>query len=212
MILVLYFIISKMFLFFLQFFKNLIYLVFVQIITILNLLNTTTLKDEATGGFDEYVYPKWSVILGWMIFVCCVIPVPLIFVLNYIREYRKIPPQPTVCSLIYSSLFLFLFHEQKKTIPTAANNYQPVPRYLAAFTENNSPAEDWGPKKRANHYGAYAHLNDLPTKAKKKPHYYNPQLSTLTNNSFDVNNVDNPVFYHDFYANNRDENIFSERF
>jgi hypothetical protein len=33
------------------------------------------------------------------------------------------------------------------------------PRYLEAFTQNNSPRYDWGPKKRINHYGLYAHLN-----------------------------------------------------
>ncbi len=33
------------------------------------------------------------------------------------------------------------------------------PRYIEAFTQNNSPRYDWGPKKRINHYGLYAHLN-----------------------------------------------------
>lgn len=27
------------------------------------------------------------------------------------------------------------------------------------MTENNRPRLDWGPKKRVNHYGPYAHLN-----------------------------------------------------
>jgi hypothetical protein len=33
------------------------------------------------------------------------------------------------------------------------------PRYIEAFTQNNSPRYDWGPKKKINHYGLYAHLN-----------------------------------------------------
>ena len=32
------------------------------------------------------------------------------------------------------------------------------PRYLQSITENNSPRFDWGPKKKANHYGLYSHL------------------------------------------------------
>jgi hypothetical protein len=41
------------------------------------------------------------------------------------------------------------------------NDYLDKPRYLEAITENNSPRYDWGPKKRINHYGLYAHLNAL---------------------------------------------------
>jgi hypothetical protein len=44
------------------------------------------------------------------------------------------------------------------------NNYLETPTYLKAITENNSPRYDWGPKKRINHYGLYAHLNSLQTK------------------------------------------------
>lgn len=40
-------------------------------------------------------------------------------------------------------------------------DYLEKPRYLGAISENNSPRFDWGPKKKANHYGRYAHLNDL---------------------------------------------------
>ncbi|CAF1607791.1 unnamed protein product, partial [Didymodactylos carnosus] len=38
-------------------------------------------------------------------------------------------------------------------------NYDEKPRYLEAFTRNNAPAHDWGPKKNANRIGNYAHLN-----------------------------------------------------
>ena len=42
-----------------------------------------------------------------------------------------------------------------------SNDYMEKPQYLQAITENNSPRYDWGPKKRINHYGLYAHLNTL---------------------------------------------------
>jgi hypothetical protein len=41
------------------------------------------------------------------------------------------------------------------------NNYLEKPRYIKAITQNNSPRYDWGPKKRINHYGLYAHLSRL---------------------------------------------------
>jgi hypothetical protein len=44
------------------------------------------------------------------------------------------------------------------------NDYLETPTYLEAITKNNSPRDDWGPKKRINHYGLYAHLNTLYTK------------------------------------------------
>ncbi len=40
-------------------------------------------------------------------------------------------------------------------------NYIEKPRYIEAVTRNNSPRYDWGPKKRINHYGLYAHLSTL---------------------------------------------------
>jgi hypothetical protein len=71
--------------------------IFVKIITALNLLNTNTLTEKAAAGFDEYVYPKWSAVLGWMIFACCVMPIPLYFIFNYIREYRQLSATSSVC-------------------------------------------------------------------------------------------------------------------
>ena len=35
------------------------------------------------------------------------------------------------------------------------------PRYLEAITQNNSPRYDWGPKKRVNQFGLYAHLQTV---------------------------------------------------
>jgi hypothetical protein len=40
-------------------------------------------------------------------------------------------------------------------------DYMGKPRYLEAITRNNSPRPYWGPKKKVNHYGRYAHLNAL---------------------------------------------------
>ena len=49
-----------------------------------------------------------------------------------------------------------VFHEE--------NPHSEKPIYLRAFTENNSPRNDWGPKKRVNQYGLYAYLNTSTTK------------------------------------------------
>ena len=39
------------------------------------------------------------------------------------------------------------------------DDLQGKPIYLAALKENNLPADSWGPRRRAHHYGPYAHLN-----------------------------------------------------
>jgi hypothetical protein len=48
------------------------------------------LKNEANGGFEAYVYPEWSTIVGWFIFAGCIIPIPLVYIVNYIKEYQNI--------------------------------------------------------------------------------------------------------------------------
>jgi hypothetical protein len=53
--------------------------------------------------------------------------------------------------------------ENENTL-SEGNDYMETPRYLKATIENNSPRDDWGPKKRINHYGLYAHLNTLESK------------------------------------------------
>jgi hypothetical protein len=45
------------------------------------------MSNGAGAGFDAYVYPEWSTIAGWLIFVGCIIPIPLVYIVNYIREY-----------------------------------------------------------------------------------------------------------------------------
>lgn len=68
--------------------KTLIFLF--KVLTITNFLNTAPLRDGAAGGFDAYEYPRWTEILGWLIFVCCNISIPLVFILTYIQQYRSI--------------------------------------------------------------------------------------------------------------------------
>lgn len=45
------------------------------------------MSNGAGAGYKAYVYPEWSTIVGWCIFVACIIPIPLLFIINYIREY-----------------------------------------------------------------------------------------------------------------------------
>ena len=56
-------------------------------------------------------------------------------------------------------LFLSLhrdFQSQTDVIPVDTE-FKPV--YLQALTLNNLPSEQWGPRRRANQTGIYAHLN-----------------------------------------------------
>ena len=62
----------------------------------MNLLSSTSLKDKASAGFPDYDYPVWSTVLGWLIFASCVIPIPLFFIISYIREYRILAAQKRV--------------------------------------------------------------------------------------------------------------------
>ncbi|CAF1230667.1 unnamed protein product [Adineta steineri] len=117
------------------------------ILTITNLLNSAPLKTEAGGGFEAYEFPTWSTVLGWLIFVVCVIPIPLVFIISYIQQYRRLAAE----RLINGN-------------PDNADGSSPTPLYLAAFRENNLPADTWGPRKRIHHYGAYAHLNNRKPK------------------------------------------------
>ena len=60
----------------------------------------------------------------------------------------------------------------------SGNNVVPVdsefkPLYLQALTLNNLPSEQWGPRRRANQTGIYAHLNktiiEKPKSAGRRP-------------------------------------------
>ena len=61
------------------------------------MINVKTMSNGAGGGFDAYIYPGWSTIVGWLIFVGCIIPIPIVFIVNYIREYRSIDRREVVC-------------------------------------------------------------------------------------------------------------------
>lgn len=59
-----------------------------QVITFSNIIQSKPMANNPSGGYDRYEYPQWSQILGWFIFVLCIIPIPLVYLINYIREYR----------------------------------------------------------------------------------------------------------------------------
>ena len=61
-----------------------------KVIIFSNILTSKPLSDDSGGGFDAYVFPQWSTILGWFMFAICVIPIPLVYIVTYIREYRSI--------------------------------------------------------------------------------------------------------------------------
>jgi len=48
------------------------------------------MKNGASAGFEAYEYPRWSQVVGWLIFVGCIIPIPLVYLVNYIKEFQKI--------------------------------------------------------------------------------------------------------------------------
>ena len=80
------------------------------------------------------------------------------------------------------------------------NDYIEKPRFLEAITENNSPRYDWGPKKRINHYGLYAHLNALES-----------------NNDIALNGIRTKsvtgIVNRNFQTDNKDEfDVYSEQF
>jgi len=83
------------------------------------------------------------------------------------------------------------------------NDYMETPRYLKAITENNSPRYDWGPKKKINHYGLYAHLNTLESKtdvalngiyAKSTTEFINQDFQNNNNLNYDEMNFNEGKF------------------
>ncbi|CAF0976103.1 unnamed protein product [Didymodactylos carnosus] len=96
-----------------------------------------------------YKFPNWSLALGWIIFIICCIPIPIVYIIHYIREYRQISRQDSLQALNYKTQYQLKFDRE----------HEEQPRYLEAFTRINLPADDWGPKKNVNRIGIYAHLN-----------------------------------------------------
>jgi hypothetical protein len=70
--------------------RKIIFFFSIKIITFSNLIGSKRMANGAGGGFEAYVYPEWSTIVGWFIFVGCIIPIPLVYIVNYIKEYRAI--------------------------------------------------------------------------------------------------------------------------
>jgi hypothetical protein len=174
---------------------------FVEVITITNLLNSSTLKEQASGGFPEYEYPRWSTILGWFIFVSCVLPIPVFFVISYIQQYRRIAAERLVCKI---GFFRICFIQNKlkgngnlfsNDHPNSTNDRLPKPLYLAALTANNSPGETWGPRRKVNQVGIYAYLNPAATNnymVSKQP--YSEQSLAGMNRADDTTINTNPTF------------------
>ncbi len=124
------------------------------------------MSNNAGGGYKSYVYPEWSTIVGWFIFLICLIPIPLVYVITYIREYRSIDSD-----------------EVKSTIPDSQeylvddNYYSMKPRYLEALNRTNLPRNDWGPMKSVNHYGLYKHLSDSSQSLNDDNNYFEENLN-----------------------------------
>ncbi|CAF1020255.1 unnamed protein product [Rotaria sordida] len=125
--------------------------VIMLIITFSNLVNTKRMSHSASAGYEAYEYPDWSVIVGWCIFIACIIPIPLVFIVNYIREYFALGRKEIIQTIDSST----------ENVSQYDNKYFEKPRYIEAFTQNNLPRYDWGPKKSINHYGLYAHLKSI---------------------------------------------------
>jgi hypothetical protein len=124
------------------------------------------MSNNAGGGYQSYVYPEWSTIVGWFIFIICLIPIPLVYVMTYIREYRSIDSE-----------------EVKSIIPDSQeylvddNYYSMKPRYLEALNRTNLPRNDWGPMKSVNHYGLYKHLSDSSQSLNDDNNYFEENLN-----------------------------------
>ncbi|CAM4839307.1 unnamed protein product [Rotaria magnacalcarata] len=159
------------------------------VITVSNLLNTAPLKLDAAGGFPAYEFPQWSTTLGWVIFVICIIPIPLVFLINYIREYKRIAKEET------------------------GYDFSKKPLFLAALESNNLPAEFWGPRKRIHQIDTYAHL---ATRTTKKNVLSPQQLPEYTPRVEETTYIDagilNPTFNPDSTMNNDDNELSNQQF
>lgn len=63
---------------------------FLKIIIFSKLITAKPLSNNESAGFEKYQFPDWSTIIGWFIFVGCIIPIPLVYVIKYIEEFRAI--------------------------------------------------------------------------------------------------------------------------
>ena len=79
-----------------------------KVITFSNLIGAKTMSNGVGGGYDAYVYPSWSQILGWIIFASCIIPIPLVYLIKYIEEYRRLGIKEIVRTIQLEKRFSFL--------------------------------------------------------------------------------------------------------
>ncbi len=63
------------------------------------------MKNAESAGFEAYEYPRWSTIVGWFVFAGCIIPIPLFYLINYIKEYLSIG----LLEIVRLNLKIFLF-------------------------------------------------------------------------------------------------------
>ncbi|CAF3291294.1 unnamed protein product, partial [Rotaria sp. Silwood2] len=167
------------------------------VLTISNLVGAAPLSIKAAGGFPDYEFPRWSVILGWFIFAFCILPIPLVFIINYIREYRRLAAEKLV-----SRNFDTDDNRQLE------NDHQEKPLYLAALTENNMPADSWGPRRRKHQTGVYSHLAVRSTNKNISSKQQFRQQSSIGINKTDTKmGITNPIFNPDSaIKNDGDEN------
>ncbi|CAF1234216.1 unnamed protein product [Adineta ricciae] len=152
--------------------------VLIVILTLSKLASSKLLEHGDGGGFAAYVFPEWSHTLGWFIFVICVIPIPLVFVVNYIKEYRSIERDEATKSIGPESREYLLEEDE----------YLTRPRYLEAFKRNNLPRDDWGPLHSDDHHGLYRHLNDVASISEVDFDLTRPSVvARLDNQNFEAN-------------------------
>ena len=96
----------------------------VKIITALNLVNSEALTNAAGGGFDAYTFPRWSTILGWIIFVVCILPIPLFFLISYIQQYQRLPLDTVVRSLFRRSSMSHFFFPDRRSQPPGSTTHE----------------------------------------------------------------------------------------
>ncbi|CAF3615158.1 unnamed protein product [Rotaria socialis] len=87
-------------------------------------------------------------------------PVRIEVFLNFISEYRNV----FIEFLFYGTKYIRSIGPSTDNGSSDDNNCPEKPRYIEAFTQNNAPRYDWGPKKSISHVGLYAYLKTVESK------------------------------------------------
>jgi protease II len=115
--------------------------------------------------------------------------------------------------LFYSTSLKLRGYSTNKDDHTLENDDRTKPIYLAALTANNSPGETWGPRRKADQIGVYAHLRNRSTNNNMSSAqdilYYSP---TSTNGRDTITSITNPTFNRDSVVSNYDELYEQNRF